>query len=111
MDAQPTPSPIAAQVGCALAVTAALCFSIASASSWLPLGAEELFLFSWLVGWVLLLWALLIVAGHVLLLARYLFTRAPVARDMALWSAAALVSCLAVAAANPLWGSGSGYGS
>ena len=97
-------------VAVALAAVAAASFSVSDAAGPLDPGAEQLFVGTWLLGWVLLCWASLVGGASAVPLLRRAVTRQPVSRSGAALLAAALGLVVVLVWAHPLWGSGSGYG-
>ena len=104
-------TPAAPVVALAFAAGAAASFSVSDAIGPLDPGAEDLFVGTWLLGWVLLCWASLVGGASVVALLRRAVTRQPVSRSGAALLGAALALIAVLVWTHPLWGSGSGSGS
>ena len=72
--------------------------------------AEDVFVLTWLVGWVLLVWAVIVAGGCAVALGLRILRRRSVARSETVLVAASLAFIAVVMATHPLWGSGSGVG-
>ena len=95
-------------VAFALAAGAALSFGAGDAIGFVRPGTEEVFVLTWIVGWVLVACAAIVGGFHTIRLIRRAVSRQPVA-----WFEAVLVSASAAIVAlvlwtHPLWGTGSG---
>lgn len=97
-------------VALALAAGAAASFSVSDALGSVDPGTEQLFVGTWLLGWVLLCWASLVSAASAVPLLRRAVTRQPVSRSGAGLLGATLALIVVLVSTHPLWGSGSGYG-
>jgi len=93
-----------------LAAGAATSFAVSDAIGPLDTGAEDLFLGTWLLGWVLLCWAALVGAASAVPLLRGAVTRQPVSRSGAALLGSTLALVAVVVWTHPLWGSGAGTG-
>lgn len=91
----------------ALAAGAAASFGVGDASGFLSDAAEDVFVITWLLGWVLLVWAAIVGGGYAVVLSLRLLSRRPVSPVEAALAAASLVLVAVVLATHPLWGSGS----
>ncbi|MET4637188.1 hypothetical protein [Mycetocola sp. 2940] len=94
----------------ALAVGAAASFGIGDVVGFLSDAAEDLFIATWLLGWVLLAWSAMLGGGSAVLLVQRGLSRRPVSLRETALVAASLVLVVLVVASHPLWGSGSGFG-
>lgn len=94
----------------ALAASAAVVFTIGGTVGFLSDPAEDLFILTWLVGSILLAWAAILGGGYAVWLGIQLCSRKPVPRLAVALAAASLLLISGVIAANPLWGTGSGFG-
>jgi len=107
----PRPTPIGPAVALALAVAALISFGVGGAIGFRSESAETVFVLTWLIGWVLVLWAVIVAVGSLVLLIRRRRADPPVSRvELALLGASFALVILTVFL-NPLWGSGSGAGS
>jgi hypothetical protein len=97
-------------VALAFAAGAAASFAVSDAIGSLDPGTEELFVGTWLVGWVLVCWASLVGGASAVPLLRRVVTRQPVSRSGAALLAATLALIAVLVWTHPLWGSGSGSG-
>ncbi|WP_146070015.1 hypothetical protein [Cryobacterium sp. Y29] len=95
----------------ALAVGAAASFGIGDAVGILSDAAEGVSVFAWLMGWVLLAWAVLVGGGYAVLLGLRSRSRRPVSRVHVALTACALALIAVVLVTHPLWGTGSAVGS
>lgn len=111
MDRPQPHAPVAVPVSAmALAVGAAACFGVGDMVGFLSDAAEDVFIISWLLGWVLLSWAVIVGGGYAVHLGLRWRSKQPVYRREAALLAVALTLIAVVAATHPLWGSGSGAG-
>ncbi|WP_432492193.1 hypothetical protein [Kineococcus auxinigenes] len=94
----------------ALAGCAALALGAAEVVGFTSESAEQLFTALWVLGWVLLAWAVVIGGTCVVQLVRRLVRRRGTAWPEALLLVAGAAVVVAVVRAHPLWGSGSGAG-
>lgn len=94
----------------ALAASAAVAFTIGGTIGFLSDAAEDLFILTWLMGSILLAWAVILGGGYAVWLGIQWYSRKPVPRLAVVLAAASLLLISGVIAAHPLWGSGSGYG-
>ena len=107
----PRPTPIGPAVALALAVAALISFGVGAAMGFRSESAETVFVLTWLIGWVLVIWALIVAVGSVVVLIRRRRAEPPASPvELALLGACFALVILAVFL-NPLWGSGSGAGS
>ena len=108
--AQPRDTIAAPISALALAAGAALLFGVGDAVGFLSDAAEDVFIATWLLGWVLLAWAVIISGGYAVVLGMRLSSK----RSVSPWGVAVLSAAVAliavVVATHPLWGSGSGTG-
>ena len=94
----------------ALAVAALVSFGAGDATGFRSDSAERIFVLTWLLGWVLLAWAVVVAVGSLVALIRRARTRRPVSPfELALLSACFTLVVLAMSM-HPLWGAGSGSG-
>ncbi|MFD1504786.1 hypothetical protein FE374_11740 [Georgenia yuyongxinii] len=94
----------------ALAVSAALVFGVGDAIGFMSASAEALFVVSWILGWALLVWAMILGGlGAVQLVRRLVSRRSPAWSEVLLLVAGAAV-IVAVIWTHPPVGSGSGLG-
>ena len=94
----------------ALAAGAAAAFGAGDVVGFLSPGAEALFVVTWLLGWVLLAWAVIVTGAYAVLLGvQWRSHRRVSATEVAVY-AAALALIVIVMVTHPLWGSGSGVG-
>ncbi len=100
-----------ALVALALAAGAAASFSVSDAVGLSDPDAEDLFVGTWLLGWVLLCWASLVLGASAVSLLRRAVARQPVSRSGAALLGATLALIAVMVWMHPLWGSGSGSGS
>ena len=91
----------------ALAAGAAASFGIGDAVGFLSDATEDVFVVTWLLGWVLLAWAAIVGGGYAVLLGLRWRSRRPVSRPEAALVAASLALIAVVLATHPLWGTGS----
>ena len=94
----------------ALAAGAAACFGVADAVGFHSQAAEDVFVVSWLMGWVLLVWSAIVGGGYAVLLARRVLSRRAVSRAEVALVASSLALIAMVLATYPLWGTGSAVG-
>ncbi|MFT4471661.1 hypothetical protein ACMX2H_17305 [Arthrobacter sulfonylureivorans] len=94
----------------ALAAGAAVCFGVGDAVGFHSQAAEEVFVASWLMGWVLLAWSAIVGGGYAVLLARRVLSRRAVSGAEVVLVAASLALIAMVLATYPLWGTGSAAG-
>jgi hypothetical protein len=94
----------------AFAAGAAVLLAVSDRIGWLDPGTELLFVGTWLLGWALLCWAVLVSAASAVPLLRRAVTRQPVSRSGAVLLGAALALIAVLVWTHPLWGSGSGSG-
>jgi hypothetical protein len=104
---QPRAIPVSAL---ALAGGAAAFFGVGDAVGFLSDAAEDLFVVAWLLGWVLLAWAVILGGGYAVLLGLRWLSRRPVSRSEAALVAASLGLTAVVLVTHPLWGTGSAVG-
>ena len=97
-------------VALALAAGAGASFSVSDALGPLDPGAEQLFVGTWLLGWVLLCWASLVSAASAVPLLGRVVTRQAVSPSGAALLGVTLALIAVLVWTHPLWGSGSGYG-
>ncbi|TFD63193.1 hypothetical protein E3T39_00330 [Cryobacterium suzukii] len=95
----------------ALAVGAAAAFGIGDAVGTFSGAGEGMFVLTWLMGWVLLTWAVVIGGGYAVLLGLRSLSRRPVSVVQVALVACALSLIAVVLATHPLWGTGSAVGS
>jgi hypothetical protein len=94
----------------ALAAGAAVAFGVGDAIGFMSDSAEALFVATWILGWTLLAWAMILAGFGVLRLVRGLVSqRSPSWSELLLLVAGAAV-IIAVVWTHPLGGSGSGVG-
>lgn len=108
--ARASSTPAGPVVALALAAGAAASLSVSDAIGPLDPSAEALFIATWILGWVLLCWASLVVGASAVPLLRRAVTRQPVSRSGAALLGATLALIAVAVWAHPLWGSGSGSG-
>ena len=85
-------------------------FGTGDAVTFLSDTAERIFVLTWLVGWVLLLWAVVVADGSLVALTRRALARRTVSRvEVALLGVGVALVVLTVST-HPLRGSGSGSG-
>ncbi len=107
-EASPRFSGIGPLAALALAVGAVVSFGAGNAMGFLSDSAESVFVLTSILGWVLLVWAVVVAGGSLVALIRRALARRPVPRlELALLSACFALVVLAVSM-RPLWGSGSG---
>lgn len=95
----------------AMAAGAAACFAVGDAVGFLTDATEDVFIVSWLLGWVLLSWAAIVGGGYAVHLGFRLRARQRVYRQETALVAVTLLLIAVVAATHPLWGTGTGVGS
>jgi len=94
----------------ALAVSAALVLAVGDTIGSTSAGAEAAFVPLWLLGWTLLVWAVLVGGLSALHICRRLTSSRPTGwSDVVVLVAGACVIAVAVHG-HPLWGSGAGQG-
>ncbi|MET0932109.1 MAG: hypothetical protein ABWX56_00230 [Mycetocola sp.] len=94
----------------ALAVGAAVCLGVGDAIGFVSATAEDVFVATWLLGWVLLAWAAIVGGGYAVLLGYRWFSHRHVASVEAALVATSLALTAVVMATHPLWGAGSALG-
>lgn len=94
----------------ALATVAAACFGVGDAVGFHSQAAEDVFVVSWLMGWVLLAWSAIVGGGYAVLLARRVLSRRTVSGAEVVLAAVSLALTGMVLASYPLWESGSAVG-
>ena len=94
----------------ALSHGAAASLRVADVVGFASVAAEDVFVITWLVGWVLLVWAAILRGGCAVVLGLRILRRRSVARSEALLVAASLALIAVVMATHPLCGIGSGVG-
>ena len=94
----------------ALAVGAAAFFGVGGGLGTMSGLAEDLFVFTWLMGWVLLVWAAVIGGGCAVRLGLRSLSRRPVSVLEVALVASTLALIAVLLATHPLWGSGSAVG-
>ena len=94
----------------ALAAGSATCFGAGNAVGFLSDTAEDIFVVTWLLGWVLLVWAVIVGLGSAIALGHRSLSRRPVNRSQAALTTAALALISVLLATQPLWGTGSAVG-
>ena len=108
LETRPTVAvPVSALV---LAVGAAASFGIDDAVGILSGAAENVSVLTWLMGWVLLTWAVIIGGGYAVLLGLRSFSRRSVSLAQVVLVVSSLALIAVVMVANPLWGTGSAVG-
>ncbi|TFD90108.1 hypothetical protein [Cryobacterium serini] len=95
----------------ALAVGAAASFGIGDAVGILSGAAEGVSVLTWLMGWVLLTWAVVIGGSYSILLGVRSLSRRPISVVQVALIACAFALIAVVLATYPLWGTGSGVSS
>lgn len=93
-----------------LATAAAASFGVGDAVGFLSDAAEDVFIATRVLGWVLLVWATLIGGGSAVMLGIRWFSRQPVPLVESALVALSLAVITLVMVTHPLWGSGSGAG-
>jgi hypothetical protein len=94
----------------ALAAGAAVSFGVGDAVGFLSDAAEDMFVLTWLLGWVLVAWAAILGGGYAVSLGVRRRSRRPVSRSDVALVAASFALTGAVLVTHPLWGLGSGGG-
>ncbi|SMH48986.1 hypothetical protein SAMN06295885_3169 [Rathayibacter oskolensis] len=100
-------SPAGPAASFALAAFSAACFGVAGVIGPLNDDAETLYMLSSLLGWAVLVWAVVIGGVHAALLFGRAVSRRPVSLAEAALVAGALALVVVVVTTHPLWGSGS----
>jgi hypothetical protein len=94
----------------ALAAGAAVLFAVGNAVGFHSEAAEDVFIFTWLLGWVLLAWASIVGGGFAVVLGWRALSRRQVFGSEVTFAVAALALITLVVVSHPLWGTGSGSG-
>lgn len=111
MERSPTRPTVALPLSAlALAAGSAACFGAGNAVGFLGDTAEDIFVVTWLLGWVLLVWAVIVGGGYAVMLGHRSLSRRPVTRSEAALATASLALIAVVLATHPLWGTGSTVG-
>ncbi|MET0481077.1 MAG: hypothetical protein ABWZ69_06940 [Mycetocola sp.] len=112
---QPRATAVVPVFALGLAAGAAALFGVADAVGFLSDTAESVFVLTWLLGWVLLVWSAVVAGVYAAVLARRSLSRRSLSRrpvygsEVAL-TVAAVSFIVLVAAIHPLWGTGSAVG-
>ena len=93
-----------------LAAGAAASFGVGDVFGFVSDASEDVLVATWLLGWVLLVWAAIVGGGYAVLLGWRLLSRRPVCHLEAALAAASLVLIAVVLATHPLGGTGSAVG-
>ncbi|MFL4472427.1 hypothetical protein ACIPVK_00300 [Paeniglutamicibacter sp. MACA_103] len=107
---QPRPTVAAPITALALAGGAAVSFAVGDSVGFLSDAAEDLFVVTWLLGLVLVVWAGIVGGGYAVLLCLRSLSRRPVSRGEVALTAVSLGLIGLVLAIHPLWGTGSAVG-
>lgn len=90
-----------------LAVGAAVLLGASQTVGFLSDAAEDLFIVTWILGWLMLAWAAILGGGYALLVVHRWRSRQTVTGLEAVLTAAALALVAVVLVSHPLWGTGS----
>ncbi|MET0713352.1 MAG: hypothetical protein ABWY57_00440 [Mycetocola sp.] len=107
---QPRATAVVPVFALGLAAGAAALFGVAEAVGFLSDTAESVFVLTWLLGWVLLVWSAVVAGVYAAVLARRSLSRRPVYGSEVALTVAAVSFIVLVAAIHPLWGTGSAVG-
>lgn len=87
---QPRATPVLPVFALTLALCSAAFFGVAALVGIRSIAAENVYAMTWVLGWVLLIWAALLSGGYAVLLSARMFSHRPVSKREVAFVAAAL---------------------